>query len=296
MIDCHTGVWFNSFIGAITDLDKEATAQAMVVGNAVSNLKKELEQLFPGKWLTGGETTRSLKTGLDQIDGLLVAGLHKRRVTEWQGAASSGKTSVLRTVCANWCAAGYNVIYIDTFDRLQAIDWCYLNGKKNGERFWVLRGNSHIKESIWACEQLIRSRVFDAIVFDMCEKSISSNLYARLQQALDKSNTALIVLRDQALAHVDDGDMASTRSGAQNWGAHLKIDFSYCQPIRTELGLSGHHDDVVTVMPTIQGTISKDGLSKSLEVSSVSYVTNRLFTHSQIPDRRTPQVRARAQA
>lgn len=257
----------------------------------VANLKQELEQLFPGKWLSGGEVGRTLKTGLDQIDLGPSAGLLRRRITEWVGAASSGKTTVLRSICANWCANGLNVIYIDSNDRLVASDWCFPVSEKQG-RFWVLRGNSArstnrhdgFKDALWACEQLIRSRVFDVVILDLGEKNvITSNFYARLQRALERSRASLIVLKD---------DDSSSRSAG--WGANLKMSFAFTSPVRLELGLTGHADDIASILPTIQGAVWKDGRSNNLEVSVYPNVQNRLFTHPQVPDRRSSKNRAGA--
>lgn len=248
----------------------------------VANLKQELEQLFPGKWLSGGEVGRTLKTGLDQIDLGPSAGLLRRRIAEWVGASSSGKTTVLRTICANWCANGLNVIFIDTNDRLVASDWCFPPSEKQG-RFWVLRGNrDSFKDSLWACEQLIRSRVFDVVILDLGEKNvIASNFYARLQRALERSKASLIVLRD---------DDSSSQPG---WGASLKLSFVFTSPVRLELGLTGR-DDIASILPTIQGAVCKDGRSNNLEVSVFSNVQNRLFAHPQVPDRRSSKARTGA--
>jgi len=263
----------------------------MVGAVSVANLKKELEQLFPGKWLSGEEVGRSLKTGVDQIDFGRTAGLLKRRVTEWVGTSSSGKTTVLRSICANWCATGLNVIYIDTFDRLLASDWCFLNkAKENQGRFWVLRSNidkttakrDFLKDSLWACEQLIRSRVFDVVILDLGERNvITSNFYARLQRALERSKASLIVLKD---------DDSSTQSAS--WGANSRLNFSFASPVHFELGLTGHSDDIATIMPTIKGSIWRDGMASNLEVSVASHVQNRLFTHPKVPDRSTSKSRA----
>lgn len=89
----------------------------------VANLRRELEQLFPGKWLSAKESARVLKSGVESLDAVLSPVLIRRHMSEWVGSASSGKTTVLRTICANWCATGLNIIYIDTFDRLLASDW-----------------------------------------------------------------------------------------------------------------------------------------------------------------------------
>jgi len=260
-----------------------------MVGGSVANLKRELEQLFPGKWLSGGEVNHSLKTGLAPIDFGLSQGLPRRRITEWLGTSSSGKTTVLRTICANWLKAGLNIIYIDTFDRLIASDWCFPEESSKG-KFWVLRSNLDkeplgrrdvYRDALWACGELIRSRAFDVVVLDLGEKSsITSNLYARLQRALDRSKTSLIVLRD------DDSSSSSA-----TWGASLRFAFGFSTPINCQPGLLGA-GNVATILPTIKGFISKDGMTKRLEVPVASYVSNRLFTHPQVPDRRSSKNRA----
>jgi len=260
-----------------------------MVGGSVANLKRELEQLFPGKWLSGGEVNHSLKTGLAPIDFGLSQGLPRRRITEWVGTSSSGKTTILRTICANWLKAGLNIIYIDTFDRLIASDWCFPEDSGNG-KFWVLKSNfdkepsskrDFYRDSLWACGEIIRSRAFDVVVLDLGERnSITSNLYARLQRALDRSKTSLIVLRD------DDSSSPSA-----TWGSNLRFAFGFSTPINCQLGLTGI-GYVATIAPTIKGFIYKDGITKSLEVPVTSYVSNRLFTHPQVPDRRSSKSRA----
>ena len=260
-----------------------------MVGGSVASLKRELEQLFPGKWLSGGEVNHSLKTGLASIDFGLSQGLPRRRITEWVGTTSSGKTTVLRTICANWLKAGLNIIYIDTFDRLIASDWCFPEGSKG--KFWVLKSSidkdplsrrDFYRDALWACGELIRSWAFDVVVLDLGEKSIiTSNLYARLQRALDRSKTSLIVLRD------DDSSVSSA-----TWGANLRFAFGFSAPINCQLGLTGG-GNIATLSPTIKGFIFKDGMTKNLEVPVASYVSNRLFTHPQVPDRRVPKARAK---
>ena len=148
-------------------------------------------------------------------------------------------------------------------------------------RFWVLRNrNRDFKDSLWACEQLIRSRVFDVVILDLGEKNvITSNFYARLQRALERSKASLIVLRDDE------------SSQPASWGANLKLSFAFTSPVRLELGLTGHADDIASILPTIQGAVLKDGRSNNLEVSVFSNVQNRLFAHPQVPDRRSSKTR-----
>lgn len=260
----------------------------MVVGSAVAILRKELEQRFPGKWLLKNDSPRKLKTGFAPIDDLFVSGLLRRRIIEWSGATSSGKTAILRSICTNWCESGLNVIYVDCYDRLHASDWCNLNSRKNGEHFWVLRGgksvakNNFFKESLWACEQLIRSQMFDVVILDVAAENIFSNsFYRRLQQAVECSTAALIVLKDNASSSIAGASIS-------NSGNTPKFEFFLDEPLFFEYGGGA---DVISVHPTIRGVISRDGACKNLEVSTVSNVSNCLFTHPKIPDRRSPKGR-----
>lgn len=258
----------------------------------VANLSRELEQLFPGKWLSAKESARVLKSGVESLDAVLSPVLIRRHMSEWVGSASSGKTTVLRTICANWCAIGLNIIYIDTFDRLLASDWA-LVGTENKGRFWVLRsgdcadldgqtryGQHHkydyVKNALWACEQLIRSHAFDVVILDLADRGvITSNINARLKRSLERSNASLVVLRD-------DDSTSSAFSGSVG-----RVDFNFIEPIKVEQGVSGP----VAIVPTIRSNVFKAGLSRSLEVSVAPYVPNRLFTHSPVPDRRTSKKR-----
>ncbi len=268
----------------------------------VANLRKELEQLFPGKWLSPGESVRALKTGLSFLDVLSPA-LVRRHLTEWFGSSSSGKTSVLRTLCSRWCASGLNIVYIDTFDRLLASDWCDV-GNKNEGRFWVLRGGvtilereaglDYTKNALWACEQLIRSQAFDVVILDLAERGvITSSVHARLKRSLERSNTSLIVLRDDDSLSSDSemGKFSSPVSSAAG-----RVDFGFVEPVRIEYGVDGP----ISITPTIRSTIARailragmgvSGGGKSLEVSVSPYVSNRLFTHPPVPDRRTSKKR-----
>jgi hypothetical protein len=141
-----------------------------------------------------------------------------------------------------------------------------------------------VKDSLWACEQLIRSRVFDVVILDLGERNIiTSSFYARLQRALERSKASLIVLKD-------DDSFAQSAS----WGTNSRLSFNFARPVHFELGLTGHSDDIATIMPTIKGSILRDGMAENIEVSVASYVQNRLFTHPKVPDRSTSKTRARA--
>jgi len=258
----------------------------------VAALKEHLETLFPGKWVsTGQHRTKTLMTGVAEIDQSLPRGLARQRITEWGGSASSGKTTILRAVITNWCASGFNVAYIDTGNKLMASDWAFVEqGKCNTvpdsmnireralsstSRFWIIHPTDTRRSAyIWTTSQLIRSNAFDVVVLDLGsnQAKLSSQAYAQLQNSLGRSKTALIVVRDIDTASSD-------------WGCHTRLAFCWGATARYETGING----IAMIVPTVQCSISQDGLSKSREVTLISHVSNRLFTHPQIPDRRTPK-------
>lgn len=249
----------------------------MALQAQITTLKQHLEQLFPGKWISGKEGLKTLLTGLPEIDRCLSNGLARQRITEWTGAASSGKTTLLHAAVANWCKSGFDVSYVDTGSRLLAADWSSVDQGQG--RFWVIRsppGDDRIKSVLYVTEQLLRSNAFDVIVLDLDDMSqLSSRMYARLQRSLARSKAALIILHDAV--PVPDG-----------WGCHTRLSFCWGDKAQYNYGLNG----IAAIVPQIQIGIWRDGLSKNVEVTAGSHVTNRLFTHSPVPDRRTPKARA----
>lgn len=275
----------------------------------VANLRKQLEQLFPGKWLTAGgqsDVSHLLRTGIAEIDRDDRQGSYRsfarRRISQWTGTYSSGKTTLLRSAVAYWCLSGLNVAYIDTFSRLVAFDWASVDRGLCGAlplgtlsaleradlsdrgQFVVLRSSflkDSLKEAFWATEQFIASAVFDVVIFDMASVSfISDRAYARLQRVLDRSKAALILLRDDFEIQGKDG----------GWGCHTNIGFKWSASFECQEGVAG----TAMILPSVEGYLRRDGLSRNMEIKFTANVTNRLFTHPQPPDRRTSKARARA--
>jgi hypothetical protein len=267
----------------------------------VSNLKQQLEHLFPGKWLTGAERSRNLLTGMPELDNSVARGIARKRIAEWVGPISSGKTSLLKAAIKNWCAAGLNVAYVDAEGKLFAADWSFNDG--NG-KFWIARPPDNntiqssgtvvplvskralfVQEALWSADQFIRSNAFDVVVLDfgsanpsdskrrgMAYSPVPSRIYARLQRSLDRSKSALIIVRDIPNAQA-----------VESWGANVRFNFDWGTSIRCESGLAGN----VMITPSIKCNVVKDGFSQNVEVTVASSVQNRLFTHPQVPDRRT---------
>lgn len=276
----------------------------------VSALKKQLEQLFPGKWLTGAEaSTAGLETGFPQIDSGVSRGIARRRITEWVGPLSSGKTTLLRSIISRWCAAGLNVAYIDTEGKLLAADWAFV--EQGGGKFWIVRppdkntvaaGESpcvvplvskrtlYVQEALWSADQFIRCQAFDVVILDLgnadpADKKrqgltynpVPSRIYARLQRSLSRSRAALIVVRDCASSSLP------SLSSDGGWGLNARFSFDWGLSVVCEAGLSG----LAMITPAIKCSVSRDGLSQTVEVNLGCSVQNRLFTHPQVPDRRT---------
>lgn len=119
--------------------------------------------------------------------------------------------------------------------------------------------------------------MFDVLIFDLGSSlSISSKIAARLQRSLEKSRTALILLKDEEVACKSD----SSR------GCQSRFSFGWSSTnVQCELGLSG----IVSIIPSIKTELWKEGMTKNIEVNIRSHVSNCLFTHPKIPDRRTPK-------
>jgi KaiC/GvpD/RAD55 family RecA-like ATPase len=283
---------------------------SMTTQSPVAALKQRFENLFPGKWVNVDERQKTLLTGLSEIDQSLTRGLARQRITEWTGPPSSGKTSTLRAIINHWCAAGFDVAYVDTENQLVASDWAFAeqastatrsetSGRKQG-RFWVIRNleasaipnihsfnkvNHHWKRKslkqnhLWAADELIRTNAFDVVVLDLGAsertKPIHSRIYARLQNSLGKSRTALIVLRDT--------EAYATNPPQPGWGSYAQLNFKWGSAIKNVSGLMG----TTMILPSISCNVVKDGLSQSGEVAFAFNVSNRLFTHPSVPDRRS---------
>jgi hypothetical protein len=279
-----------------------------VMKENVAALKEQFEQLFPGKWQLKDQNQRNLYTGINSIDAGPSRGIARKHISEWSGSPSSGKNTLLRAVIANWCSSGMHIVYVDAANKLLPADWAYVEQGISGGaplntvrqrsnkfpglsliethidgRFWVVRNlmnKGHKQDALWATEQLVRSNLFDVVVFDATNSPIlNSRFYARLQRSLDSSKAALLIIKD-----VDQKFPTSSQS---TWGCNTRFSFSWSYPISFEYGLNG----IAAMMPTISTSVWKNGMTNSDEVALSAYATNRLFTHPQVPDRRVPKAR-----
>ncbi len=264
---------------------------ASLPNSKIGKLKEHLENLFPGQWINSNQRTKTLSTGLTFIDQGISRGLARQKISAWVGPASCGKTSLLRSIISRWLSCGFEIAYIDTQNKLLASNWICLenavdkdsaNKDTNNQspgKFWVVR-NLPDKDYLWATETLIRSRIFDVIILDLdladqnkqynAQINWQSNkVYSRLQNALSKSKTALLFI-------------TNNHRLPNAWNFYARLDFQWAANIQYTEGLHGK----TMLLPTINCSITKDGLSHNTEVPISAYAANRLFTHSPIPDRR----------
>src|SRR5262249_24998549 len=118
-----------------------------------------------------------------------------RRITEWVGPLSSGKSTLLRAAIRNWCQSGLNVAYIDAEGKLLAADWADIDAGSQAGKFWIVRPPENnnaardnavssairnhdepiplisrktllVQEAIWSADQFIRSNAFDVVILD----------------------------------------------------------------------------------------------------------------------------------
>jgi len=278
------------------------------MNSSVAALKQHFENLFPGKWVDADARQKTLLTGLNQIDHSLTKGIARQRITEWTGSSSSGKSTILRAVIKQWCLAGFDVAFIDAENKLVAADWTSIN-QDNGAatapnmgKFWVIRNleanAAHSKNYLWAADELIRANAFDVVVLDAGTRShrtpISSRIYARLQNSLGKSKTALVILQDIENHSVPEGSPDAQKRtpsrSSSGWGSYAQLNFHWGSEINRVSGLHG----TITIAPSINCEVIKDGITRDAEVSVVSHVVNRLFTHAPVPDRRIAKARSAA--
>lgn len=278
--------------------------------NSVAALKEQLETLFPGKLYSPANSKRSIATGLQQIDQGITHVLMRRRISEWVGSESSGKTTLLRQAIQHWCNTGLHVVYIDAQNRLVASDWAFvdkdsdqlLEPMQKTDRFGLNRQNSlfessqkrrngkflvvrNLKEQdvFWSAEQLVRSNIFDVVILDTSRSSsLNSRSYARLQRALDRSKSTFVLVTQTPSFNQNIKEQTWSNS---SWGCDSRFSYKWSGNVRCEIALN----NVVAIQPDIGGSISRDGLNQNVEVSTKGNVANRLFTHPQIPDRRTPK-------
>lgn len=136
-----------------------------------------------------------------------------------------------------------------------------------------------INNYVWTVEKFLRSQLFDVIIIDLgASYYLSNQNHVRLQRSLSRSKSALLIVKSPSKAFNSTGCDARLTFNWETTSSDHDQKNSFEQ-----LG----HAKKITITPKINCLISKNGLSKNVEVRTMPYVQNCLFTHSQIPDRRS---------
>ena len=135
-----------------------------------------------------------LASGLRDLDALLgETGLEPGRVTEWVGAPSCGKTSLLRGLVQRARRQGVAVGWVDAAATLVAADWVDVEA---AGPLWVVRPPAP-SEGAFCAEILLRTRSFALVVLDGAPP-LDDTRGVRLQRMARQGAAALVVVRDAA--------------------------------------------------------------------------------------------------
>ena len=152
-------------------------------------------------------STEVLATGVEDLDRLLKGGLPRGKLIEITGDLSSGKTSLLLSVCAQATEAGEFVAYVDAFSALDP-EGAAVIGIDLRRLLWVRctseNGTGGIDEAVdkalKAVDILTRAGGFGVIALDLQPPPpqrgirVPLHLWFRLQRAIQGSPTTLLVL------------------------------------------------------------------------------------------------------
>lgn len=258
----------------------------------ITTLKQRLKEFFPKRWSTTDKLSGQLQTGIPEIDNGASQGIARKRITEWTGPLSAGKTSILQSAIDHWCFSGLNVIYIDTEGKFHSTDLPLKHNYKG--KFWMVRPpekktkasglkgkatplvstkNLYVQEAIWSADQFIRSNAFDVVILDLGSSDLTqrrpqgigycpipSHVYARLNRALCKSKSALIIVSD---TNYRQNQITSSTMLPISHSCYTRFAFENGTAIRCETGING----LPTIVPAIKFQTYCDGKKQEVRVA-----------------------------
>jgi hypothetical protein len=177
-------------------------------------IEHALERSFPAALTPAQRTIReTASTGIAEVDALLDGGLPVGAISEVNGPASSGRTTLVLSFLAQRTAAGQMCAWVDaddTFDPESAA----ANGVNLKQLLWVrcrkegglVRGKQAVKpwtqldQALRATDLLLQAGGFAAIVLDLGDtaaeyaRRIPLATWFRFRQAADRARTSLVVV------------------------------------------------------------------------------------------------------
>jgi len=189
-----------------------------------------------GPPLRGEDRRRArLPTGIPPLDPLLGGGFPRGQMSEVHGPASSGRTGLALALAARITRGGALAAWVDPADRfdpasasaasadLSRLLW--LRGPREGNDGGLARAR-FLADAVAAVGTLLGSGLFEAVFFDLAGipagevRRLPGTTWIRLQRAVEKTPTALVLLADVHTAHGPGGiSLALTPSGPRWSGA-----------------------------------------------------------------------------
>ncbi|HMC53543.1 MAG TPA: hypothetical protein VKH19_00100 [Gemmatimonadaceae bacterium] len=201
-----------------------------------------------------------MPTGMDALDGALASGgLPRGRLSEVVG--STGKLTLLRQIVDAAVTRGEWVAYIDASRTLAPRDWAHLTDARG---VWIIRPpKENAARAPWCADVLLRSGAFSLVVLDSAPP-ISRAIAVRLTGLARESNAALVIV----------GAASATQLGG---AVRLRV-----QRRRQRLTIAIEKGG--SVGSGVPGRSNR--FQHVVEVRCANGVARRLYTHSEVPDRR----------
>jgi hypothetical protein len=197
-------------------------------------IEHALERSFPAA-LTPAQRTihETASTGIAEVDALLDGGLPVGAISEINGPASSGRTTLVLSFLAQRTSAGQVCAWVDaddTFDPESAA----ANGINLRQLLWVrcrkagnlVRGKqiakpwTQLDQALRATDLLLQAGGFAAIVLDLGDtaaehaRRIPLATWFRFRQAADRARTSLVVVAQAGTAQGNSAQGTNAQSSA----------------------------------------------------------------------------------
>jgi len=197
-------------------------------------IEHALERSFPAALTPAQRTIReTVSTGIAQVDALLDGGLPVGAISEINGPASSGRTTLVLSFLAQRTAAGQVCAWVDADDAFDP-ESAAANGINLKQLLWVrlrkagsvVRGKQAAKpwtqldQALRATDLLLQAGGFAAIVLDLGDtaaehaRRIPLATWFRFRQAADRARTSLVVVAQAGTAQGSSAQGTNAQSSA----------------------------------------------------------------------------------
>jgi len=197
-------------------------------------IEHALERSFPAALTPAQRTIReTASTGIAEVDALLDGGLPVGAISEINGPASSGRTTLVLSFLAQRTAAGQVCAWVDADDAFDP-ESAAANGVNLRQLLWVrcrkadsvVRGRQGTKpwtqldQALRATDLLLQAGGFAAIVLDLGDtaaehaRRIPLATWFRFRQAADRARTSLVVVAQAGTAQGSSAQGTNAQSSA----------------------------------------------------------------------------------